>query len=378
MKDLTAEKSRKRTIKVTVVWGDSGTGKSTWVDQEAKKMWDEEEIYHFSKVGGSKDSVWFNGYSGQPCLIMDDVWGRVMPYEYMLKILGNDPLDVEVKGGREAALWKEVYITSNYDPNKWYQKIWEENGEAWKAFTRRINRIIHVTRQQDGSVLWTVEKEEKEHIIRDDFKISPIWERTPTWVREERRAGGERVLMRDEDMNALKIREEETPKSEIGLQDLSDEQPDGIADTPGKGVYWGGGDSMYLNYGPLKRGRMEEEIEKEKALKMFIKWKNVQLRGRGLEEVEEEDMKTAIRDGRMKYKEKEWVKILKLRDELERTHDISEEEWSPSGGYHDNRHGDEVEDLLDLVKNWDSESSERAEQTFNSQWWEREHIESIE
>lgn len=175
--------------------------------------------------------------------------------------------------------------------------------------------------------------------MRDDFTIDPVWSRTPRWVREERRSKEEGVLMADEDTNVLHLtgvdenrpesEEDAIERSEIGLPEKANELPSDLPDTPGNGMYWGGGDVIYLNYGPVKRGRVEEELEKEKALKEFVKWKNTQMRGRGLEEIEEEEIKAAIRDGRMKYKEKEWIKLLKLRDELTESHGISEEEWIP-------------------------------------------------
>lgn len=50
-------------------------------------------------------------------------------------------------------------------------------------------------------------------------------------------------------------------------------------------------------------------------------------------------------------------------------------EYRKRSGYRDLRHSDEVEDLYDMVKNWDEE---KEEQSFRTEWWEKEHIESIE
>lgn len=108
---------------VTIIWGDAGTGKSSWAIQEARKRWGD-DVYFYTKVGGSRDTIWFNGYTNQKCIIMDDVSGRTIPYEYIIKITGNDPLDVEIKGGRVPAKWREVIITSNYNPVNWYNRIW--------------------------------------------------------------------------------------------------------------------------------------------------------------------------------------------------------------------------------------------------------------
>lgn len=378
IKELLVEKSEKRTMRVTVIWGAAGVGKSTWASQEARKRWDEDDIYFFTKVGGGRDTIWFNGYNGQRCIIMDDISGRTMPFEYMLKILGNDPVDVEIKGGREPARWEEVIITSNYNPLNWYAKIWEDNEDSREAFFRRINTIINVTKNEDG-VVWHLEKDSEVKKMRTDFTIEPDWSRTPRWIREERRYKEERILMKDEDKNVTSTyryeeEEEEIEKSGIGIMEpgeITEETPD----TPRSEMYWGGGDTFYLNYGPLKKGRMMAEMEKRMAFDAFVEKFNSVRRANGAAELSKGAIKAAIKDGRLKYNEKEWMEALAIREEIRRTHDLSEEEWSPATGYHDHRHEEEEEDLYDLVRNW---SGEKEGQSFNSQWYEHEHIEEIE
>ena len=190
------------------------------------------------------------------------------------KSIGQRPVRRRNEGGREAALWQDVYITSNYCPEKWYPRIWEENPEAKNAFSRRVNRIIHVVKGEDGEVIWKVEKEERAQIMRDDPHISPMWERTPKSMREERRVKEESILMKDEGINATgKINEEEIERSGIGLEEGEKSEYDGkgVNDSPGKGMYWGGGDQLYPDYRPLKKGRMMEELEKEYAFDSFVK-----------------------------------------------------------------------------------------------------------
>ncbi len=380
IKELVSKRSEKRTVKSTIIWGKAGSGKSTWAVQEARKRWGEEDIYYFTKVGGSRDTIWFNGYQGQKCIILDDISGRTLQFEYILKITGNDPLDIETKGGREAAQWEEVIMTSNYNPVQWYSKVWEENPESREAFFRRITTIIRVEEEENENI-WHVEKDEKVRIMRKDFTIEPTWSKTPRWVREERRMKEEEVLMKDEDKNVMdwnRYEEEEDEemieRSGIGIMELG-EIADETPDTPRSEMYWGGGDSFYLNYGPLKKGRMMAEMEKRMAFDAFIKKINIVRRANGAAELSKEAIKAAIKDGRLKYNEKEWMEALAIREEIRRTHDISEEEWSPASGYHDQRHEEEEENLYDLVRNW---SGEREEQSFKSQWYEHEHIEEIE
>lgn len=378
IKELVEEESKKRTVTVTLIWGDAGTGKSTWASSEARKKHGN-NVYYWTKVGGSRDTVWFNGYNGQECLIMDDISGRSLPYEYAIKITGNDPLDVEFKGGKCAARWTDVYITSNYNPIGWYERIWNENEESRRAFFRRITRIIHVYREGD-EVIWDVEKDGEVRVMREDFKIIPVWKKTPSWVIEERMRTKEQEAMEKEDHNAIRKvtsiewEDDDIERSEIGIIDTN-ETIDGTPDTPHKEIYWGGGDSMYLDYGPLKKGRVMAEMEKRMAFDAFVKKVNIVRKGVGAAELDRGEIEAAIKDGRLRYNEKEWMRALSFGSAILRSHDISEEEWSPESGYHDVRHEEEVDDLYELVRKW---SGEMNEQSFNTQWYEKEDIEEIE
>lgn len=323
IKELTGKRSEKRTVKVTVVWGDAGTGKSTWVQQEARENWEKDDIYHFTKVGGSRDTVWFNGYSGQKCIILDDVNGRTMPLDYMLKILGNDPLDVEVKGGREPALWEEVLITSNWDPEKWYGKVWEECPETKLAFFRRIARIIHVEKTYnesgEGVVTWNVQKEERVHIMRKDFEIKPQWATTPRWIRERRRRKEEEVGMRDNDFNVMEWnryeeeRREETPRSGEGLQEIG-YMPQEQHDTPGKGMYWGGADDVKERRGCVSPVEHDRELLKSRVFHIFCDEFNRRRSVLGVSELGWEEIATGVREGTIQYDEKEWLEREKWRN----------------------------------------------------------------
>lgn len=347
--ELIGVRSEKRTILTTVVWGKAGSGKSTWVVQEARKRWEDDEIYYFSKVGGSRETVWFNGYRGQKCLVMDDINGKSMPLEYMLKITGNDPMDVEYKGGREAAMWEEVWITSNYDPSGWYSHIFEENEEVKNAFLRRINRIIHV-KKEGGENVWEVEKDEEPHVMREDFEIIPTWNKTPGWIRREKereRAYGENEEMRRNDCNVSdwNINEnidseemgEETERSGIGLieEEIMDEE---INDTPGNSMYWGGED-MALNAENCEHSEWERNNEKRDALSRYFeivkKTGAVKTRGELLEK---------IVHGEITYEEGDWIGEMRERERERRK---EEEEMIKEVEATEKNHNEE-----DLERDW--------------------------
>lgn len=109
-----------RDVKVIIAYGDAGAGKS-------KFFWDMDQDL-FSKPNGE----WWDGYCGEDSVLLDDFYGGIM-YSEFLKVLDRYKLRVPVKGGFVGARWKNVFITSNEEPSKWYK-----HGMT-PALKRRIN-----------------------------------------------------------------------------------------------------------------------------------------------------------------------------------------------------------------------------------------------
>jgi len=95
-------------IVVDCYWGSTGTGKT-------RKAYDENPGL-YSWPGG----LWFDGYSGESVLLLDEFDGSQIPFRDLLRILDRYPLRVAVKGGFKHAAWKKVVITSNKVPSSWY------------------------------------------------------------------------------------------------------------------------------------------------------------------------------------------------------------------------------------------------------------------
>ncbi len=85
---------------------------------------------------------WWNGYIGQPTVVVDDFRGEVM-YHTLLRWLDRYPVQVQTKGGMIPLLAVRWIFTSNTAPEQWYR--WElENGMERlhkPALKRRINSI---------------------------------------------------------------------------------------------------------------------------------------------------------------------------------------------------------------------------------------------
>lgn len=110
--------STNRQVNVRVHVGKTGTGKSFSAMKEAMAMSDVgmEDVYILDK--GGEGALWFDGYEGQTCLIIDDYDGWIA-ISFLLRMLDRYPCRLPVKGSFSYANWTNVWITSNKRPDEW-------------------------------------------------------------------------------------------------------------------------------------------------------------------------------------------------------------------------------------------------------------------
>lgn len=143
-------------LRVEVVWGPAGTGKTRacMADLDSTFMLD----------ASNSDTLWFDGYQGEKTLVLDDFYGWVR-HGNLLRLLDIYPYRCPIKGGHTYANWTTVYITSNRHPSTWYEKFpWSEDG----ALRRRIHRIWEVQSTIFG-YKWTCEKTHLSKQFNEDF-----------------------------------------------------------------------------------------------------------------------------------------------------------------------------------------------------------------
>lgn len=114
-----------RHVKVIVLWGPLGFGKSR-IAHEA-----DPHLYTLF----SEKPLWFDGYCGEKTLLIDDFCGGI-EYLQLLRLLDGYRMQCPVKGGSTWACWDTVYITSNTPPDAWYIE--------YSALQRRLTEIIKV------------------------------------------------------------------------------------------------------------------------------------------------------------------------------------------------------------------------------------------
>nr|WAE42535.1 MAG: replication associated protein [Cressdnaviricota sp.] len=111
---------------VRVYWGPSGTGKSRRSREEAEAI---TSLY----VKPAATGIWWPRYGGERAVLFDDYYGYI-PYDQLLTLLDRyNGRQVQIKGGDEPFLAREIWITSNAPISEWYPK------EDGIALYRRIS-----------------------------------------------------------------------------------------------------------------------------------------------------------------------------------------------------------------------------------------------
>lgn len=124
---------------VTVLWGETGAGKS----RAAREMLgSDEDVY----VWGPAQKHWFDAYDGQESVIFEEFRGQ-LPFGQMLELLDRYTPRVEYKGGCMPFVAKRIVITSPLPPEQWYKELdrWDKVGQLM----RRITRVVQLTSPKD-------------------------------------------------------------------------------------------------------------------------------------------------------------------------------------------------------------------------------------
>lgn len=125
-------------LRTYVFWGPTGTGKS----RRVYHMHNANDIYVVTEPRPGAQ-MWFDGYIGQPVILLDDFYGSGISLEMMLRLLDIYPLQLQVKGGSTWALWTTVYITSNLEPKWWW--VGQNHAESkWEALFRRLHYVVNI------------------------------------------------------------------------------------------------------------------------------------------------------------------------------------------------------------------------------------------
>ncbi len=93
----------------------------------------------YKKPPGTK---WFDGYTGQKVLLLDDFAGASsgVRLDWTLQLLDRYDIDVEMKGGHCRLMAETIYVTTNIHPSAWFD--YTTRGGQYRALARRFHEVI--------------------------------------------------------------------------------------------------------------------------------------------------------------------------------------------------------------------------------------------
>lgn len=119
-------------LEVTYISGATGTGKTRGVL----------ESNGYSNVYRVTDYLHpFDGYTCQPVICFDEFRSSLKLKE-MLLYCDIYPIELPCRYANKFACYNKIYIVSNWPLEKQYFEVQKEDKESWKAFLRRIHKVV--------------------------------------------------------------------------------------------------------------------------------------------------------------------------------------------------------------------------------------------
>jgi hypothetical protein len=122
-----------RDLEVIYIWGNTGLGKT-------RSVMDKYKYSNVFRVVNYKNP--FDGYMGEIVMLFDE-FNSGIRIQDMNNYLDGYPLLLKARYNDKQAWFLYVYIISNLDLAKQYQKEQEHQPEVWNAFIRRVHKVIH-------------------------------------------------------------------------------------------------------------------------------------------------------------------------------------------------------------------------------------------
>ena len=131
-------KKNPRRLKVSYIWGPTGTGKT-------RSVFDKNGFENVYRVTDYQHP--FDRYAQEPVLLLDEYRSNFTVGD-LLDYLDIYPLNLPARYAPRVACYEVVYIISNIDLKDQYPNIQATEPESWLALLRRIHHVIEY--RKDG------------------------------------------------------------------------------------------------------------------------------------------------------------------------------------------------------------------------------------
>lgn len=142
-----------RDLSVIYIYGVTGAGKTRGIYERHNAR----DICRITDYG--KNGIRFDGYNGQSVLVFEEFNSQI-PVEEMLNYLDIYPINLPARYSDRVGCYTMVYFTSNIPLCEQYKDVQIYRSETWRAFLRRIHKVIEY--RQDGTKVEQVLNERKE------------------------------------------------------------------------------------------------------------------------------------------------------------------------------------------------------------------------
>ena len=124
-----------RNLETVYIWGATGAGKTRSVM----------DGYGYSNVFAVNNYKHpFDGYFGESVMLFDEFASGIRIQD-MNNYLDGYPIALPARYSNKQACYEKVFIISNLDLLAQYKNEQQTQPEVWKAFIRRIHKVIHFT-----------------------------------------------------------------------------------------------------------------------------------------------------------------------------------------------------------------------------------------
>lgn len=140
-----------RDLEVVYLFGATGAGKTRYIYSQHNPR----DICRITTYKEGK-GILFDAYHGQDVLVFEEFASQV-PITEMLSYLDVYPLYLPARYSDKVACFTKVYITSNLPLTAQYKTVQWNQYETWRAFLRRIHKVMEY--KQDGSTsVWSMDE----------------------------------------------------------------------------------------------------------------------------------------------------------------------------------------------------------------------------